>query len=587
MNAMLPHADLFEQHPHLERPVFDRMDVLFFLLLFGVVLAVYVFLIVVIDNTNLATTNGLWKSAKIFSWSTGGKKGFDTGGILYIPVYGYISRAFPDSWFHYGEYGQFVIYRKMAVINALFGALSTSGVYLLSRLVLVRRFSALVVAVGHASLAFVMLNSLNSEDVIPAYAFFVLSVFAFFVFVRHRHYVWLAASTLCVAMVTFFHWTLLFPMAFALGSMIVWLSVMDRRYTWAVAVAPLLYLGWLFGITYLGIFVLTKVLAVVLPPGASDFSVWWLFFPPKAGPTGWLGFHLNKVFYALVGMGQYFLGGRNFSKLDIVSANPLYLTEIAAGLMLLLAALATCIKTVLAGSRSRVKLYYTSLAIFGLSLFVSGEFMHLYSQPQDPQSQIQPMFVGIIGLLLAMCLVEAKYPTSFTTIGTAILCFFVGIGIYNASQFLSQRGRDSDAIIQLQKFSKIFLTDETVIVAHGFEAWTTWRFVESFSGDKTAFHDRSIFLMTPFIMIQDVSGIDAANHVTAKLEAAFAADDDVVACAMWTESKDRFVASMSTVTTNERARNFYRIMRERFQIAKTWDTPYGTCGTLALTRDDI
>ncbi len=305
MNAMLPHADLFEQHRHLERPTFDRIDALFFLLLFGAVSAVYVVLIIVIDNTNLATTNGLWKSADIFQWATNGQGRFDTGGVLYIPVYGYISAALPDSWFHYGEYGHFVTYQKMAVTNAIFGALSIAGVYLLSRLVLVHRFSALVVAVSHASLAFVMLNSLNSEDVIPAYAFFVLSVFAFFVFVRHRHYVLLTASMFCVAMVTFFHWTLFFPVIVALGCTIVWLSMTDRSYVWTVPVAPLLYLGWLFGITYLGIFVLTKVLSVVLPPGARGFSVWWLFFPPKAGPSGWLGFYLNKFYNALSGMGQY------------------------------------------------------------------------------------------------------------------------------------------------------------------------------------------------------------------------------------------------------------------------------------------
>ena len=578
MNAMISNAHLSEQHYHLERPPLDRIDAVFFLSLFGTLSAVYVILIIAIDNTNLATTNGLWKSAYIFRWATNGQGWFDTGGVLYLPIYFYITAALPDSWFHYGEYGQFLIYRKMAVTNALFGALSTAGVYLLSRLVLVRRLSALVVAVSHAALAFVMLNSLNSEDVIPAYAFFIFSVFAFFAFVRHRNYMWLAVSTFCIVMVTFFHWTLLFPVAFALGSTIFWLSMTDRRYAWAIPAAPLLYLSWLFAVT---------MIIVVVKPEATVFNLRWLLFPAKAGGTGWTGFHVDKVYHALAGMGQYFFGGRNITNFVTVSANPFWLTEVTAGLVLLLAALAVCVITVLAESRGKEKFFAVALAIFGACFFLSGELMHLYSQPQDPQSQIQPMFVGIIGLMLGLRYVEAKYSTKFTAIITAISLFFAGSGFYNASQFLSQRGMDSQAIIQLQQFSKIFPADKTVIVTHGFEGWNTWRFVEGFRADRTAFDGRSIFVSTPFIRVQYVSAIDAASHVTATLERAFAAGDDVVACAMWTESEDRFVASMSTVTTNERARSFYRIMRERFETAKSWDTPYGRCVTLVLARDDV
>ena len=88
------------------------------------VAAAYLCLIVTIDNTNLGTTNGLWKSPAVFAWGHGFNGPLDSGGILYGPVYGLLTRLIPDSWLQYGTPAADLTFRKMAVLNALFGGIA-------------------------------------------------------------------------------------------------------------------------------------------------------------------------------------------------------------------------------------------------------------------------------------------------------------------------------------------------------------------------------------------------------------------------------------------------------------------------------
>src|SRR5712692_6296743 len=94
--------------------------------------AVYITLIVKIDNTNLATTNGLWKTPHIYRWEHATGTPVDSGGFLYFPTYGYLSRLIPDRLVSYGVHGNVVTYRKLAILNALFGALASGAVFILA-----------------------------------------------------------------------------------------------------------------------------------------------------------------------------------------------------------------------------------------------------------------------------------------------------------------------------------------------------------------------------------------------------------------------------------------------------------------------
>ena len=97
-----------------------------------VVAAAYLSLIVTIDNTNLSTSNGLWKSPGVYAWGHGFNGPLDSGGFLYGPVYGLLARLIPDSLLQYGTHAADVTFRKMAVLNGLFGGIATGLVCFLA-----------------------------------------------------------------------------------------------------------------------------------------------------------------------------------------------------------------------------------------------------------------------------------------------------------------------------------------------------------------------------------------------------------------------------------------------------------------------
>src|ERR1051325_2073209 len=86
---------------------------------------IYLFLIVSLDNTNLGTTNGLWKSVDVSAWEHGKRGAIDSGGFLYLRTYGLLARLIPDSWLRYGSAPPDVTFRKMAVLNGIFGGIAS------------------------------------------------------------------------------------------------------------------------------------------------------------------------------------------------------------------------------------------------------------------------------------------------------------------------------------------------------------------------------------------------------------------------------------------------------------------------------
>src|SRR4029450_5729555 len=55
-----------------------------------------------LDNTNLGTSNGLWKMPAIRVWEKTGHGSLDSGGLLYFPTYGVAASGLPDSGFREG-----------------------------------------------------------------------------------------------------------------------------------------------------------------------------------------------------------------------------------------------------------------------------------------------------------------------------------------------------------------------------------------------------------------------------------------------------------------------------------------------------
>lgn len=540
-----------------------RYRFLYALLLSLCLTALYITLIVKIDNTNLQTTNGLWKTPAVYDWEHGISTPVDTGGFLYFPSYGYLSRLIPDRFVSYGVHGDVVTYRKLAVLNAVFGGFASGVVFLLALRLTGSIAAALLVFFAHASSAFVLLNSVNSEDVIPAYAFFVISTGLLLEYWITRKPFLLFLAAPFFALVALFHWTLMIPGAAAIASVEIYDMVRRRRGPWSGLAFILIFVG------------VIKVCLVILSARTSQvFTVWQAIYPSKvSGASGWVGLSWEKIPYAVVGIGNYFCGGGNIGNYHFAFADPQVLKEMLVSWFYLAITSAACAWALWSGSvEPRIK----QMALFAVTLFSIGELEHFYSQPQDPQSQIQPMFMTVVGLtILLWALTRSKMAGVFRWAGIGLFALFVANSAANLHFMLVTRGADSQSVKAVKEFARLFPPVNTVVITLGFEGWNTWLYVEVYRGNIDRYLSRDIALATAFMSHGGITGNDAAILTRKQIEKAFDDGYRVVSNEIWAGEPSEFVGGLEQVTSGEQAKAYYDLLRPAFQVGQTWDTPYG------------
>ena len=531
---------------------------------FAVVIALlvalfYVGFIVTTDNTNLATTNGLWKTPSVSAWEHGGEAPPDSGGLLYFPAYGHLARLFPDRLMQYAAQAPVVTFRKMAILNGIFGGLASGLVFFLAL-----RFSnslpvACLVTLAHAGAGFVLLNSVNSEDIIPAYTFFLGATVCFFEYLFLNRVWLLLVSALLFALAMLFHWTTMPPGLAAFAAVVILVLCRTRS-------------GFLIGAAWLFLFACAvQILSLLIFP-RLHIPIWALLYPAKgARAGGWVGLSLEKIQYLIIGIGNYFCGANNDANYQ-TGFQGSHLRFVILSWVYFVPTLGASFVTLLS-KRSAPALKY--LAVFAIVLLATGEAGAFYSQPQDPQMQIQPMFATVAGLILIGSRYRFWRPTVRRAIGAGFLAIAFANGVSNVVWLRAGRGGDSRSLTDLHELESLFPWSTTVIVCHGFEGWTTWQFVVARKGDSQAFLDRSIQLARPFTTTRGISGQEAAVDIKSQIDGALAKGLRVVATPLWTETPEHFVASLTTVTEESRARVYDGALRNSYRLGRKWTTGEG------------
>src|SRR6185295_7731812 len=179
---------------------------------------------------------------------------------------------------------------------------------------------------------FVLLNSINSEDIIPAYAFFLGATVCFFEYLHQGGIPLFAASALLLALATLFHWTVMVPGLAAIGSVYAALLTRGRRFFWA-------------GLCWLFLFLVFLQVLVLAAFPLRHIPVWAVLYPGKADAAGWVGFFGEKGWNLVVGMGSYFAGASNLAdyKIAFASASIFHLMILSWAVLAL--ALGACLLT--------------------------------------------------------------------------------------------------------------------------------------------------------------------------------------------------------------------------------------------------
>jgi hypothetical protein len=408
--------------------------------------ALLVTLIMWFDNAQGGLTgNGLFKSLELKPWVTAPVDApLYPANYLFYPAYGALCRLLDLLGVFAGDPR-----RQITILNAVSASLSVGVVYLLVRRLTGDRLVALMAAAFHLASSHVMFLAIVNEDIMPSYTVMLAAMALGAVWLAEPSMLRVVAVSVLFSLGWLFEWRLMFP---TLPAMLAALWFCEPRWPRRLA--------WI-----------TLFLAAML---ATAFVVAWawqghrgavdafdLIWTGKAVRSVWAGFTWAKLGYLWDGMVAYLLGTGVTTFADIPGwdiwrlASTLWLLFIAGVALVLL-------------WHHRADPHSRALAaVFG-GTFIAGEVFNLYSQPQDPQMQINVMAWVTAGWALVLVWARRRWPRQGLA---ALAAVTVALFIYNVWSIAPLRGLDTKWRQAIDRLEERADPARTVFLLHDFD-WT-------------------------------------------------------------------------------------------------------------------
>ncbi len=528
-------------------------------LVFGLSLTGLTLLVGWIDNPQALTSNGIFKALTIRTWMADpAGASLDASNYLYYPVMARLCQLLDLLGILAGDPR-----RQIAYINCFFAAISLCLVYILVRRLFASRLVAWAAVLFHLASAFFLNLAVSNEDILPSYTLLLASMVLACLWFDRPTLFRIAAVCFVFTLAWLSEWRLMFPTLPALlVALLVGPGTLWRRIGRA-AFFVVLMVGF-------------AELAMLLwgPQEGNAGSVADLLWTGKGYDTGWGGFAARKLLLMWAGVTQYLVGGTNFGD---VSYLPSIIREMVfASALIGFAALAALI--LLARNIHDVRLRVTA-AVFGIT-FLAGEFLNLYSQPQDPQMQINVM----IWLTVAVAAILAAIPRPVRSVASLLVAgLSCALLYYNANRTEAVRGADSAWRGALERIGRQVDPARTVFLFHGFEQVMSEMFYE-WRGDWTYFPRlgpapsplpkfKFIALVNAPIHHPGDDSIQTADRLAGEIDRALDLGYEVVADYVWEMSEPAFVAYMSTVCDAPKAKAIYSMLHRRFTATPLFDDP--------------
>lgn len=512
--------------------------------------AALVALILWFDNAQGITGNGVFKAVTIKGWvADPANATLDPSNYLYYPVMALLCRLLDVIDVYPGDPRH-----QLTVINAFSAAACLCIVYLLVRQITGRRSVAWAAVAFHLSGAFFLNLAIINEDIMPSYTLMFASMALASIWFVHPTWqrVVLVAALFTIAWM--FEWRLMFP---TLPAMVLALALGPGRLPHRLGLIAL----------FLGTIVLLAQIAVWLwgPQNGNPGPVTSLLWTGKGVAEGWAGFSLVKVSLLWVGITQYLAGGSNVGDPSLL---PLILHQMVVTTLciLVIAALSLAILWRDRGSPETQIL----AVIFGVT-FAAGEAMNLYSQPQDPQMQINVMPWLTIGwaLILSVAVRWRPVPVVGGAIAIALALF-----AYNVSKLQPMRGSDEAWKKALERIERAVDPTRTVFLLHGFEQVVSemyykwdgdWNYFEKLGPAPTAKPKfKLLALVSGPVHKPKATGKELADDLRTQIERVMDLGYDVIVNVVWTWSEAQVEGSLSTVAEEDKGKSMYRMLHESF-----------------------
>ena len=407
--------------------------------------------IVWLDNVHIATTNGMYKSIQVRAWIADPFTAqLDASNYLYLPLYGLLCRLLDGLGIWRG-----VAWKQLAVVNAFWASVCVAFVYaFFHRLTGSARVSALA-ACFHLGSGFVLLLAVISEDIMPGYAL-VFGAMALAALWFDRPTVRRVIAV--AALFTFgwlIEWRLIFPTLPALVLALLMAPETLRRRLKMV------------GVLLVSIVAVAGLVQLFWGGHNGAAALHDILWTGKGVATGWAGFTWEKAWMMLAGVSNYFL----ITSFDMEST---VARRLAVGLsVVVILEIVILIATVVVLWPRRSDPRLRAIAAVFLGTAGAGEIFNLYSQPQDPQMQVNvmPWLTVAWGLLAATLSLRDRRGWLAAFAALSIVPF-----AWNLAMLSRERGTDGRWVGALAAIERNFSTDNTVFLYWGFEAIATWQY---------------------------------------------------------------------------------------------------------------
>lgn len=529
------------------------------LLAFALSLLVLCGLIAWLQNVHIITTNGMYKSIQAEPWIADPSRArLDPSNYLYFPLYGALCRALDGLGIDRG-----VPWRQFAWLNAFFASLATAIVYAFAHRVTGSARAAALAACFHLGCGFVLLLSVISEDIMPGYTLVLAAMALAGLWFDRPTYVRVVLVGALFTLGWLVEWRLLFPLLPALVLAL------------ALSPAPLLRRAALIATLVVSVVAVAGIVQLWSERWLGAVGLHDLLWTGKGVTTGWAGLSWDKAWMMLSGVGNYFLlvGGW----VDPLSAKrvagPLIVSA-ALQLAIFVAALA-----VLWPRRAEPRL--RAVAIVFLGTLGAGLVMNLYSQPQDPQMQVNVMpWLTVAWALLLGALLPRSRGVAAALVVASLLPF-----VWNVGQLARFRGGDEMALKAMAALEQRFPPERTVFVYWGFEPITMWQYAlwsRTWDWDgKVAIAPapsadprfKWIAIDAGAIRHPDWTAAHNAEVLKRDIDQAFDRGYRVVISDVWTWTEAELAGQLGGLSAANRAPAIHRMLHENYRAVPAFSDP--------------
>lgn len=398
-----------------------------------------------LDNAQGGLTgNGIMKARQLSPWiSAPATAPLDPSNYLFFPAYGALCRLLDGLGIWVGDPR-----RQIALLNSFSASFCLCTVYLLVRHLTGRRVLAVLAALFHLACYDVLVLAVINEDIMSSYTVMFSSMALAAIWFAHPTPLRIGIVAIVFTIGWLFEWRLMFP---TLPAMLAALWLCEKR--------PAMRLTWVA--MFLGVMLATTALVALAWHGhAGSVGALDLLWTGKGVGSSWGGFSWPKVIYLFDGMAGYLLGAGIVTIADLPGGWDIWrVTGLA-----MMTAIAWASLVILWRARDSAQAWAVA-AVFG-GTFLAGEVMNFYSQPQDPQMQINVMgWMTVGGALVTSDLLRRR--------GVVGLWLFAALSIVllanNLWSLLPVRGADTAWQRAMRHIEQVADPKRTVFLLHDFE----------------------------------------------------------------------------------------------------------------------